>query len=63
MNTDSFGMKVPREISGNTFAPSDIPIVKRALAVYLAVLIENYADHDDINAISHLLHRLDQIDA
>jgi hypothetical protein len=62
MTEDRFGMKLPREVRGGTFAPSDIPIIKRALAVYLTILNENYQDHDDINSIAHLLHRLNRID-
>jgi len=57
-NTDAFGMDIPRELKSGTFVPSDVPVVKRALAVYAAAIKQEYTDHDDLTKIADLLSRL-----
>jgi hypothetical protein len=57
-----------KEAKGGTFAPTDIPVIKRALHCYLLDLmrVEGYSDrepHPDVAVISNLLHRLGRIDA
>jgi len=57
-----------KESKGGTFAPTDIPVIKRALHSYLLDLmrVEGYSDrepHPDVAVISNLLHRLGRIDA
>jgi len=56
-----------KEAKGGTFAPTDIPVIKRALHSYLLDLmrIEGYSErepHPDVAVISNLLHRLGRID-
>ena len=56
-----------KEVKGGTFAPSDIPVIKRALHSYLLDLmrLEGYSErepHPDVAVISNLLHRLGRID-
>lgn len=56
-----------KEAKGGTFAPSDIPIIRRALHTYLVDIqrIEGYSDrepHPDLNAVALLLHRLSRIE-
>ena len=56
-----------KEAKGGTFAPSDIPVIRRALHTYLVDIqrIEGYSDrepHPDLNAVALLLHRLGRID-
>ena len=56
-----------KEAKGGTFAPSDIPIIRRALHTYLIDIqrIEGYSDrepHPDLNAVALLLHRLSRIE-
>lgn len=56
-----------KEVKGGTFAPSDIPVIKRALHSYLLDLmrVEGYSErepHPDVAVISNLLHRLGRID-
>ena len=56
-----------KEVKGGTFAPSDIPVIKRALHSYLIDLLrtEGYSErdpHPDVAVISNLLHRLGRID-
>jgi hypothetical protein len=56
-----------KEAKGGTFAPTDIPVIKRALHSYLLDLmrVEGYSDrepHPDVAVISNLLHRLGRID-
>ena len=56
-----------KEAKGGVFAPSDIPVIKRALHVYLTDMqrIEGYSDrepHPDLNAVARLLHRLGRIE-
>ena len=56
-----------KEAKGGTFAPSDIPIIRRALHTYLIDIqrIEGYSDrepHPDLNAVARLLHRLGRIE-
>jgi len=51
---------------GGTFAPADIPLIKRALQFYIAecTKIEGYSDrdaHPDVSAGANLLHRLGRI--
>lgn len=56
-----------KEAKGGTFAPSDIPVIKRALHSYLIDLLrtEGYSErdpHPDVTVIANLLHRLGRID-
>jgi hypothetical protein len=56
-----------KEVKGGTFAPTDIPVIKRALHSYLLDLmrVEGYSErdpHPDVAVISNLLHRLGRID-
>ena len=56
-----------KEAKGGTFAPTDIPVIKRALHSYLIELtqVEGYSErepHPDVTIISNLLHRLGRID-
>lgn len=56
-----------KEAKGGTFAPTDIPVIKRALHSYLLDLmrVEGYSErepHPDVAVISNLLHRLGRID-
>jgi hypothetical protein len=56
-----------KEAKGGTFAPTDMPVIKRALQVYLIECLrtEGYSDrdpHPDVAAIANLLHRLGRID-
>ena len=54
-----------KEAKGGTFAPADIPLIKRALHVYLLDCqraVESERDpHPDVNHIANLLHRLGRI--
>lgn len=55
-----------KEVKGGTFAPVDIPVIKRALQVYVRELqqIEGYSDrdpHPDLSVAANLLHRLGRI--
>ena len=55
-----------KEAKGGVFAPTDIPVIKRALHVYLVDMqrTEGYSDrdpHPDLNAVASLLHRLGRI--
>lgn len=62
---DAGKANTPREVRGGTFAPADIPVIKRALQVYLIDCqraTESERDtHPDISQIAHLLHRLGRI--
>jgi hypothetical protein len=56
-----------KEAKGGTFAPTDMPVIKRALQVYLIECLrtEGYSDrdpHPDVSVIANLLHRLGRID-
>ena len=56
-----------KEVKGGVFSPTDIPLIKRALHVYLVDMqrIEGYSDrepHPDLNAVARLLHRLGRIE-
>lgn len=55
----------PRLVKGGTFAPADIPVIKRALQVYLIDcqrVVESERDpHPDVAQIASLLHRLGRI--
>ena len=55
-----------KEVKGGTFAPADIPVIKRALQSYVAAVqrIEGYSDrdpHPDLSVAANLLHRLGRI--
>lgn len=55
-----------KEVKGGVFAPADIPVIKRALHVYLVDMqrTEGYSDrepHPDLNVVASLLHRLGRI--
>jgi hypothetical protein len=56
-----------KEVKGGTFAPSDMPVIKRALQTYLVECLrtEGYSErepHPDVVPIANLLHRLGRID-
>ena len=56
-----------KEVKGGTFAPTDIPVIRRALHAYLIDMqrMEGFSDrdpHPDLNAVARLLHRLGRID-
>lgn len=56
-----------KEAKGGTFAPTDMPVIKRALQIYLIECLrtEGYSDrdpHPDVAVIANLLHRLGRID-
>lgn len=56
-----------KEVKGGTFAPSDIPVIKRALHVYLldCMRTEGHSErdpHPDVTTIANLLHRLGRIE-
>jgi hypothetical protein len=58
----------PKQAKGGVFAPTDIPLIKRALHSYLVECIrtEDYSErdpHPDVVNIANLLHRLGRIDA
>ena len=55
-----------KEVKGGTFAPTDYPVIKRALHAYLVecMRVEGYSErdpHPDVATISNLLHRLGHI--
>jgi hypothetical protein len=55
-----------KESKGGVFAPTDYPVIKRALHSYLLDLmrVEGYSErdpHPDVAVISNLLHRLGRI--
>ncbi len=62
---DAGKVNTPKEARGGTFAPADIPVIKRALQVYLIDcqrVVESERDpHPDVNIIANLLHRLGRI--
>ena len=57
---------MPKESKGGTFAPADIPVIKRALHSYLIECIriqDSERDpHPDVITIANLLHRLGRIE-
>ena len=60
-------MTMVKEAKGGTFAPTDMPVIKRALQIYLIECLrtEGYSDrdpHPDVAVIANLLHRLGRID-
>ena len=57
-DVDTFGMDIPRELKSGMFLPADVPVIKRALAVYAAAIKVEYEDHDDLAKITDLLGRL-----
>ena len=63
--TDAGKVTTPRQSKGGTFAPADIPVIKRALQVYLIDcqrVVESERDpHPDVAQIASLLHRLGRI--
>jgi hypothetical protein len=54
-----------KEAKGGAFASTDIPLIKRALHVYLIDcqrVVESERDpHPDVNLIANLLHRLGRL--
>lgn len=55
-----------KESKGGTFAPADIPVIKRALQRYITecVVTEGYSErdpHPDLAQAANLLHRLGRI--
>ena len=57
-----------KEVRGGVFAPSDYPVIKRALHSYLLDIMrtEGYSDrdpHPDVAVIANLLHRIGRVDA
>lgn len=63
--SDADKVTTPRQVKGGTFAPSDMPVIKRALQVYLIDcqrVVESERDpHPDVAKIASLLHRLGRI--
>lgn len=55
------GKTGPRESRGGVLAPADVPLLKRALHVYLIDCQRASDDHPDINHIANMLHRLNRI--
>ena len=57
---------LPKQAKGGTFAPTDIPVIKRALHSYLVECIHTQDSerdpHPDVSTIANLLHRLGRID-
>lgn len=56
-----------KEAKGGVFAPSDIPVIRRALHTYLVDMqrIEGYSDREpdpDLNVVASLLHRLSRLE-
>ena len=49
------------ERKGGTFAPADIPLIKRALHVYLIDCQRANDNHPDVTLVANLLHRLGRI--
>lgn len=59
-------MTAPKEAKGGVIAPADVPVIKRALQVYLidCLRTEGYSErdpHPDVTPIANLLHRLGRI--
>lgn len=59
---------MPKEAKGGTFAPADLPLIKKALHIYLVdcMRTEGYSDrdpHPDVSKISSLLHRIGRIES
>jgi hypothetical protein len=55
-----------KEVKGGTFAQTDIPVIKRAIQLYITEIqrIEGYSDrepHPDLSIAANLLHRLGRI--
>ena len=59
--TDAGKASQQREAKGGTFAPADIPVIKRALHVYLIDCLRADENHPDVMHISNLFHRLNRI--
>lgn len=60
-------MSEPKQNKGGVFAPSDIPVIKRALHSYLVDCLrtEGFSErepHPDVTSIANLLHRLGRIE-
>lgn len=55
---DSEELKGPRVAKGGAIAPSDIPLLKKALHAYVQSLDD---DNEDITKVANLLHRLGRI--
>ena len=56
-----------KQVKGGVFAPTDYPVIKRALLSYLLDLIrtDGYSErdpHPDVTVIANLLHRIGRID-
>jgi hypothetical protein len=52
--TDVGKVTIPKEAKGGTFAPADVPLIKRALEHYLRLDISD----SELNHVANLLHRL-----
>lgn len=56
---------MPKESKGGAIAPSDIPIIRKALHAYLVQVVldeeENNIANPELNQIANLLHRLGRI--
>lgn len=55
----------PKEAKGGTFAPADMPVLKRALFHYKTMLVmtsetERYAD-EELSKVANLIHRIGRI--
>ena len=57
-----------KESKGGVFAPTDYPVIKRALHSYLLDIMrtEGYSErdpHPDVAVISNLIHRLGRVES
>ena len=61
--TDAGKTTGPKQAKGGTFAPADVPLIKRALHVYLLDCLRSDTEeqHPDVTPIANLLHRLGRI--
>lgn len=57
-----------KEAKGGVFAPSDYPVIKRALHSYLLDIMRTteatcHDPHPDVAVIANLLHRIGRVDS
>jgi len=55
---DSEEYRGPRAAKGGALAPTDIPLLKNALHIYVQTLSDG---HEDVSKVANLLHRLGRI--
>lgn len=55
---DSEEQRGPKAAKGGALAPTDIPLLKNALHIYVKTLSD---DHEDVSKVANLLHRLGRI--